>query len=64
MKFTVGWILREIRIRKELTLRTFCIERKLDAIRYSLIERDELRPNISEINDYLNLIGKSTRGKP
>lgn len=56
MKITIGWLLKEIRIRKGLTLRTFCLERKLDAIRYSLIERDELRPNMSEINEYLDLI--------
>lgn len=56
MKITIGWLLKEIRIRKGLTLRTFCLERKLDAIRYSLIERDELRPNMSEVNEYLDLI--------
>lgn len=56
MKFTVGWLLKEIRIRKGLTLRTFCLDRKLDAVRYSLIERDELRPNLSELNEYLDLI--------
>lgn len=59
MKITIGWLLKEIRIRKGLTLRTFCLERKLDAIRYSLIERDELRPNLSELNDYLDLIKES-----
>jgi len=59
VKLTIGWILKEIRIRKGLTLRTFCLERKLDAVRYSLIERDELRPNTSEINDYLDLIKES-----
>lgn len=56
MKITIGLLLREIRIRKELTLRTFCIERELDAVRYSMIERDILRPNISEVNEYLDLI--------
>jgi len=59
MKITIGWLLKEIRIKKGLTLRTFCLERKLDPLRYSLIERDELRPNLSEINEYLNLIKES-----
>lgn len=59
MTFTVGWILKEIRIRNGLTLRKFCLERKLDAIRYSLIERDQLMPTTSEINDYLDLIKES-----
>lgn len=59
MKITIGWLLKEIRIRKGLTLRTFCLERNLDPLRYSLIERDELRPNLSEINEYLNLIKES-----
>ena len=58
MEITIGFILKEIRIRSEITLRTFCIDRKLDAVRYSLIERNELRPNISELNEYLNLINK------
>lgn len=59
MKITIGWLLKEIRIKKGLTLRTFCLERNLDPLRYSLIERDELRPNLSEINEYLNLIKES-----
>ncbi|MBA7553598.1 hypothetical protein ES705_46192 [subsurface metagenome] len=59
MKITIGWLLKEIRIKKGLTLRTFCLERNLDPLRYSLIERDELRPNLSEINGYLNLIKES-----
>lgn len=60
MKFTIGFVLKEIRIRSGLTLRRFCLDRKLDAIRYSLIERDLLRPNISEINEYLDLIKEGT----
>lgn len=55
MKITLGWVLREMRIRQGMTLRDFCIERKLDPIRYGLIERDELRPNWSEVNEYLEL---------
>ena len=59
MKITIGWLLKEIRIKKGLTLRTFCLERNVDPLRYSLIERDELRPTLSEINGYLNLIKQS-----
>ena len=52
---TVGWILREMRINKGLTLREFCKRKKIDPIRYSLIERDELRPDRPEVYEYLNL---------
>ncbi len=56
MILTIGWLLKEIRIMNGLTLRTFCLDRKLDAIRYSLIERDELMPTRPEVNEYLGLI--------
>jgi len=59
MTFTIGYILKEIRIRSGLTLRTFCLGHKLDAVRYSLVERDQMMPNTSEINEYLDLIKKS-----
>ena len=52
---TIGYILKEIRIRSGITLRRFCINRKLDAVRYSMIERDELKPNELELNEYLEL---------
>jgi len=51
-----GNILEEIRIRTGHTLRNFCLSRDLDANRYSLIERDILRPNVEEVNQYLKLI--------
>lgn len=53
---TVGMILREIRIRSGLTLREFCLKNDFDPVRYSLIERDELKPIRAELEDYLNLI--------
>ena len=56
MKITSGTILREIRIRSGKTLRQFCIENNLDPVRYSLIERNELRPCPEEYGNYLNLI--------
>jgi len=59
MKITLGWVLREIRVRQGMTLGDFCIKRKVDAIRYGLIERDELKPDWSEVNEYLDLIKKS-----
>jgi len=55
---SVGSLLKEIRIKCGITLRTFCLGRKLDPVRFSLIERDELRPNDSEVNEYLNLVGE------
>jgi len=55
-EITVGMILRDIRIRNGITLRRFCLDNGLDPIRYSLIERDELRPNMAECGEYLNLI--------
>ena len=55
---TMGGLLKEIRIRHGLTLRRFCLDKKLDAVRYSLIERNELRPNESEMDEYLNLMVK------
>ena len=58
---TMGGLLKEIRIRHGLTLRRFCLERELDAMRYSLIERNLLRPNESEMNEYLNLMGKEKK---
>jgi len=54
-EITVGWILRDIRIRAGLTLREFCIKKKLDPIRYSLIERNELKPNLREYLEYTEI---------
>ena len=56
MEITSGMILREIRIRSRLTLREFCLKNDFDPVRYSLIERDELKPNRAELEDYLSLI--------
>jgi len=55
-EITVGMILRDIRIRNGITLRRFCLDNSLDPIRYSLIERDELKPSLAEYGEYLNLI--------
>ena len=55
MKLTAGRILQEFRIRQGYTLREFCMGRNLDAVRYSLIERNELVPNLEELQQYLDL---------
>jgi len=52
-EITIGWILRDIRIRAGLTLREFCIKKKLDPIRHSLIERNELKPILQEYLEYM-----------
>ena len=54
-EITVGEILTKIRIRRGKTLREFCLNNNLDPIRYSLIERDELKPNLTELEKYLML---------
>ena len=54
-EITVGEILTKIRIRKGKTLREFCLNNNLDPVRYSLIERDELKPNLTELEKYLML---------
>lgn len=56
MKVTIGLILKEIRIKSGLTLRSFCIKHDLDAVRYSMIERDVLKPDLFELAKYLELI--------
>jgi len=56
MVLTLGNVLKEIRIRNEVTLRNFCLSRDLDANRYSLIERNLLIPNTTEVEEYLKLI--------
>ncbi len=53
---TTGLLLRDIRIRNGLTLRMFCLDRELDPTRYSMIERDILKPTMTEAYEYLNLI--------
>lgn len=58
MGVTIGSILKEMRIRSNWTLRRFCIANGLDPIRYSMIERDIMKPNIEELTHYLNLIKK------
>ena len=55
-EITVGMILRDIRIQKGITLRKFCLDNNFDPVRYSLIERNELRPNLEEYGNYINLI--------
>lgn len=55
-KITVGMILRDIRIRSGTTLRRFCRNNNLDPIRFSLIERDELEPNLTEYGEYISLV--------
>lgn len=57
MELTIGYVLKLIRIKCGLTLRTLCIERDLDPVRYSMIERDVLRPNTAELDVYLDLVG-------
>ena len=57
-KITPGLILKNIRIRCEYTLRSFCQENNLDPIRYSLIERNKLKPTLEEFGYYINLISK------
>ena len=54
--YDVGDVLREIRIKRFLTLRQFCLNRELDPMRYSLIERNELKPTDCEIWEYIALI--------
>lgn len=56
MNLSIGVILREIRLRSRITLRNFCLSRNLDPNRYSLIERNLLTPNESEVEEYLKLI--------
>jgi len=58
MEVTIGSILKEMRIRSNWTLRRFCIANRLDPIRYSMIERDIMKPNIEELNLYLDLVEK------
>lgn len=58
MEVSIGKLLKEIRIKCGTTLRTFCIGRKLDPARFSLIERDELRPNEAEVNEYIGLVAE------
>lgn len=55
-EITVGMILKEIRIRRGITLRRFCLDNNFDPVRYSLIERDELKPSSAEYGEDLNLI--------
>jgi len=55
---TIGNLVKEVRIKSGTTLRTFCLGRELDPVRFSLIERDELRPNDSEVDEYLNLVAE------
>lgn len=57
-KITVGLILKNIRLEREYTLSRFCQENNLDPIRYSLIERNELKPNLEEFGYYISLINK------
>ena len=56
IEITIGMVLREIRIRSGITLRSFCLNNDFDPMRYSLIERDELKPNMAELEEYLNLV--------
>lgn len=52
-----GDILNEIRRRKGLTLRAFCLKRGLDPARYSMIERNFLYPTMEEMEHYFSLVG-------
>lgn len=63
MEVTIGSILKEIRIRSGWTLRQFCIIHKLDPIRYSMIERDIMKPNIEELDQYMDLIKEKRKEK-
>jgi len=51
-----GELLKRIRIRCGLTLRRFCLDRGLDAGRFSMIERDILSPTEDEVDKYLGLV--------
>lgn len=55
-EITIGMVLKDIRIQSGVTLRKFCLPSNLDPLRYSLIERDELKPNLAEYGGYLSLI--------
>lgn len=61
MSVAVGSLLKAIRIKAGLTLRKFCLDRGLEAIRYSLIERGELPPDVFEISQYLNLVEEKSK---
>lgn len=63
MKLTAGRILQELRILQGYTLREFCLARGLDAVRYSLIERNEMAPNYAEMREYFNLLEDQPKKK-
>jgi len=58
MEISIGNLLKEVRIKCGVTLRTFCFGRELDPVRFSMIERDILKPNDTEVNEYLSLVAE------
>lgn len=63
MEITIGSLLKEIRIKCGVTLRTFCLGRELDPFRYSMIERNVLKPNDTEVNEYIKLVEQKKEEK-
>jgi len=59
-----GELLKRIRIMCGLTLRRFCLDRGLDAGRFSMIERDMLSPTEDEVDKYLKLVKPREKGRP
>lgn len=59
-----GELLKRIRIKCGLTLRRFCLDRGLDARRFSMIERDVLSPTEDEVDKYLGLVKPRAKGRP
>ena len=56
VEIMLGETLHQVRIKCNLVLRKFCLDRDLDVMRYSMIERGILRPTQDEIDRYLDLI--------